>query len=162
MDTNLDKGLSSSERLSSVLGEGSLSGSPCNGNFCSTTLGDTRCKTCGRHEQEIIKWNQLSETERKIINIKNASEGFKIRQVISQEDRWRDLQKLKSIDNLTVRDAIKRVVQVAAHQSEMYPQDHKCIELLSRIVTSDHKFNEISIQSSMSENYYTEVKSKFE
>lgn len=162
MDTNLEKGLSSSERLSSVLGEGSLSGSPCNGNFCSTTLGDTRCKTCGRHEQEIIKWNQLSETERKIINIKNASEGFKIRQVISQEDRWRDLQKLKSIDNLTVRDAIKRVVQVAAHQSEMYPQDHKCIELLSRIVTSDHKFNEISIQSIMSENDYTEVKSKFE
>ena len=103
MDTNLEKGLSSSERLSSVLGEGSLSGSPCNGNFCSTTLGDTRCKTCGRHEQEIIKWNQLSETERKIINIKNASEGFKIRQVISQEDRWRDLQKLKSIDNLTVQ-----------------------------------------------------------
>jgi len=162
MDTNLEKGLSSSERLSSVLGEGSLSGSPCNGNFCSTTLGDTRCKTCGRHEKEIIKWNQLSETERKIINIKNASEGFKIRQVISQEDRWRDLQKLKSIDNLTVRDAIKRVVQVAAHQSEMYPQDHKCIELLSRIVTSDHKFNEISIQSIMSENDYTEVKSKFE
>jgi len=162
MDTNLEKGLSSSERLSSVLGEGSLSGSPCNGNFCSTTLGDTRCKTCGRHEQEIIKWNQLSETERKIINVKNASEGFKIRQVISQEDRWRDLQKLKSIDNLTVRDAIKRVVQVAAHQSEMYPQDHKCIELLSRIVTSDHKFNEISIQSIMSENDYTEVKSKFE
>ena len=162
MDTNLEKGLSSSERLSSVLGEGSLSGSPCNGNFCSTTLGDTRCKTCGRHEQEIIKWNQLSETERKIINVKNASEGFKIRQVISQEDRWRDLQKLKSIDNLTVRDAIKRVVQVAAHQSEMYPQDHKCIELLSKIVTSDHKFNEISIQSIMSENDYTEVKSKFE
>ena len=69
---------------------------------------------------------------------------------------------MKSIDNLTVRDAIKRVVQVAAHQSEMYPQDHKCIELLSRIITSDHKFNEISIQSIMSENDYTEVKSKFE
>jgi predicted Fe-S protein YdhL (DUF1289 family) len=162
MDTNLEKGLSSSERLSSVLGEGSLSGSPCNGNFCSTTLGDTRCKTCGRHEQEIIKWNQLSETERKIINVKNASEGFKIRQVISQEDRWRDLQKLKSIDNLTVRDAIKRVVQVAAHQSEMYPQDHKCIELLSKIITSNHKFNEISVQSIMSQDDYTEVKNKFE
>ena len=162
MDTNLEKGLSSSERLSSVLGEGSLSGSPCSGNFCSTTLGDTRCKTCGRHEQEIIKWNQLSETERKIINIKNATEGFKIRQVISQEDRWRDLQKLKNIDNLTVRDAIKRVVQVAAHQSEMYPQDHKCIELLSKIITSDHKFNEISVQSIMSQDDYTEVKNKFE
>ncbi len=162
MNTNLEKGLSSSERLSSVLGEGSLSGSPCNGNFCSTTLGDTRCKTCGRHEQEIIKWNQLSETEKKVINIKNASEGFKIRQVISQEDRWRDLQKLKNTDNLTVRDAIKRVVQVAAHQSEMYPQDHKCIELLNKIVKSNHKFNDISIQSIMSENDYTEIKNKFE
>jgi len=99
MDDKLEKSLSHSERLSSILGEGSLSGSPCNGGVCSTMIGDTRCKTCGRHEDEINKWNQLPEEQRKIINIKNAAEGFKIRQVLSQEDRWRDLQKLKTDTN---------------------------------------------------------------
>ena len=162
MNANLDKSLSGSERLSSVLGEGSLSGTPCNGGVCSTTLGDTRCKTCGRHEDEIRKWHQLPEIKRKIINIRNAAEGFKIRQVASQEERWRELQKLKSIDNLTVGDAIKRVLQVAVCQGEMYKQDHKCIELLNKIATSEHKFNDIAIKSIMSDNDYSEIKQKFE
>ena len=162
MNAKLETSLSGSERLSSVLGESSLSGSPCNGGVCSTTIGDIRCKTCGRHEDEIRQWNKLPELKRKIINIKNAAEGYKIRQVSSQEDRWRELQKLKTIDNLTVGDVIKRITQVATHQSEMYPQDHKCIELLSKIITSDHKFNEISVQSIMSQDDYTEVKNKFE
>lgn len=162
MNANLDKSLSGSERLSSVLGEGSLSGIPCNGGVCSTTLGDIRCKTCGRHEDEVRKWHQLPEIQRKIINIRNAAEGFKIRQITSQEERWRELQKLKSIDNLTVGDAIRRVIQVAVCQGEMYKQDHKCIELLNKIATSDHKFNDIAIKSIMSENDYSEIKEKFE
>jgi len=162
MNAKLEKSLSGSERLSSVLGESSLSGSPCNGRVCSTTIGDIRCKTCGRHEDEIREWNELPELKRKIINIKNAAEGFKIRQVSSQEDRWRELQKLKNIDNLTVGDAIKRVIHVATCQSEMYPQDHKCINLLNKIITSGHKFNDISIKSIMSQNDYSEVKDKFE
>lgn len=162
MNANLDKSLSGSERLSSVLGEGSLSGTPCNGGVCSTTLGDIRCKTCGRHEYEVRTWHQLPEIQRKIINIRNAAEGFKIRQITSQEERWRELQKLKSIDNLTVGDAIRRVIQVAVCQGEMYKQDHKCIELLNKIATSDHKFNDIAIKSIMSENDYSEIKEKFE
>jgi predicted Fe-S protein YdhL (DUF1289 family) len=162
MNAKLETSLSGSERLSSVLGESSLSGSPCNGGVCSTTLGDIRCKTCGRHEDEIRQWHQLPEIKRKIINIKNAAEGYKIRQVSSQEDRWRELQKLKTIDNLTVGDVIKRITQVATHQSEMYPQDHKCIALLNKIIKSKHKFNDISVQSIMSENDYAEIKNKFE
>lgn len=151
-----------SERLSSILGEGSLADSPCNGGVCSTTLGDITCKTCGRHEDEIRMWHQLPSIERKMINIKNAAAGFKIRQVISQEDRWRALQKVKNMDNLTVGDVIRRVVQVAVTQSEMYQQDHKCVALLNKIATSDHKFNDINIKSIMSEDDYSEVKDKFE
>jgi len=162
MNAKVEKSLSRSERLSSVLGESSLSGSPCNGKVCSTTLGDVRCKTCGRHEDEIRQWHQLPEIKRKIINIKNAAEGFKIRQVSSQEERWRELQKLKNIDNLTVGDAIKRVIQVATCQAEMYPQDHKCIALLNKIILSGHKFNDISIKSVMSQDDYTEVKDRYE
>jgi len=162
MNAKLEKSLSRSERLSSVLGEGSLSGSPCNGGVCSTTLGDVRCKTCGRSEDEILQWHELPEIKRKIINIKNAAEGFKIRQVSSQEERWRELQKLKNIDNLTVGDAIKRVIQVATCQAEMYPQDHKCIELLKKIIKSEHKFNDIAVKSIMSQNDYSEIKNKFE
>lgn len=162
MNVKLEKGLSVSERLSSVLGESSLSGSPCNGGVCSTTIGDIRCKTCGRHEDEILQWNQLTDIKRKIINIKNAAEGYKIRQVSSQEDRWRELQKLKTVDNLTIGDVIKRITRVVIHQSEMYPQDHKCIALLKKIIDSKHKFNDISVQSIMSKNDYTEIKNKFE
>ena len=161
MDTNLDKGLSSSERLSSVLGEGSLSGSPCNGNVCSTTLGDTRCKTCGRQEDEIREWNQLPSTLRKTINLKNAAEGYKIRQILSQEDRWRNLQKIKNTDNLSVKDVLERVVYVAMYQSEMHQHDHKCIDMLSKIIKSDHKFNDISIQSIMSKHDYSDIKNKY-
>ena len=71
-------------------------------------------------------------------------------------------RKLKTIDNLTIRDAIKRVVSVATNQGEMFDQDHKCIDLLTKIITSDHKFNDLSIKSLMSEDDYQEVKNRFE
>ena len=69
-----------------------------------------------------------------------------------------ELQVLKNIDDLTVRDAIKRVVQVAGSQGEMYPHDFRCIDLLTKIIVSDHKFNDISIKSIMSENDFEEIK----
>ena len=100
--------------------------------------------------------------QKKLINIRNAASGFKIRQLESQESRWKELQKLKTIDNLTIRDAIKRVVSVATNQGEMFDQDHKCIDLLTKIITSDHKFNDLSIKSLMSEDDYQEVKNRFE
>ena len=55
MADDIDKGLSNFERLSAILGKGSLSGSPCTGGICTTTLGDKRCKTCGRYEDEILE-----------------------------------------------------------------------------------------------------------
>jgi len=162
MNANLDKSLSSSERLSSIQGEASLSGSPCNGGVCSTTLGDIRCKTCGRTEEEVRTWHQMPEIERKVINLKNAAEGFKIRQTQSQEDRWSELQKLRTIDNLSIGDVFNRVLKVATSQSEMYRQDHKCIDILKKIIASGHDINNISVQSVMSKHDYTEIKQKFE
>ena len=50
--------------------------------------------------------------EKKLINVKNASEGYIIRQMESQENRWRELQKMKDRDNLSSRDAIKQVVSL--------------------------------------------------
>lgn len=161
MNADLEKSLSNSGRLSSVQGESSLSGSPCRG-VCSTTYGDLRCRTCGRHQKEITEWQTYDNFKKKIINLRNAGEGYKIRQLESQEERWRDLQKLKNIDDLTVRDAIKRVVQVAGVQGEMYPHDHRCIDILTKIIVSNHKFNDISIKSLMSENDFAEVKKKYE
>lgn len=161
MTADLKKSLSNSGRLSSVQGESSLSGSPCRG-VCSTTIGDLRCKSCGRHQKEITDWQSYSDLKKKIINLRNAGEGFRIRQLESQEERWRELQVLKNIENLTVRDAIKRVVQVAGSQSEMYPHDFRCIDILTKIIVSEHKFNDISIKSIMSENDFQEIKQKYE
>jgi predicted Fe-S protein YdhL (DUF1289 family) len=85
MSDDIDKSLSNFERLSAILGKGSLSGSPCTGGICTTTLGDTRCKTCGRFDNEILEWNELSEVVRKNINIRNVSHGYKIRQTFTQK-----------------------------------------------------------------------------
>jgi hypothetical protein len=104
----------------------------------------------------------MSSHQKKTINIKNAAAGFKIRQLESQDERWAEYQKLKTIDNLTIRDAIKRVLLVATSQSEMFNQDHKCIAILTKIITSDHKINDISLQSILSEDDYKTIKSKFE
>ena len=96
MDAKLEKSLSGSERLSSLQGESSLSGVPCTGEICSTSFGDQVCTTCGRTETEIASWHFLPEIDRKIINIKNAAVGYKIRQVINQEKRWQEVQKAKA------------------------------------------------------------------
>ena len=161
MAASLKKSLSNSGRLSSLQGESSLSGSPCRG-ICSTTVGDLRCKSCGRYQREITDWQSYSSLRKKIINLRNAGEGFKIRQLESQEDRWKKLQAQKDMENLTVRDTIKRVVQIAGSQSEVYPNDSKCLDILTKIIVSEHKFNDISVKSIMSENDFQEIKQKYE
>lgn len=160
MNAALEKSLSNSERLSSVQGESSLSGSPCRG-VCTTTYGDLRCGTCGRHQEDITNWNQYSDVMKKMINLKNANEGFKIRQLESQEKRWQEIQKAKGIENLTVGDITKRVLQIAAYQGETNQQDHKCMDLLNKIIVSDHDINNISIKSLLSEKDYSEIKNKY-
>ena len=72
-----------------------------------------------------------------------------------------NLQKIKGSNDLCVRDVLERVVYVATYQSEMHQYDHKCIEMLSRIIKSDHKFNEISIQLIMSEDDFADIKDKY-
>ena len=86
METNSEKSLANSARLSSIQGEASLSGSPCRG-VCTTTYGDLRCKSCGREQEDITNWNSYPDLKRKLINLKNAGQGYKIRQLESQEYR---------------------------------------------------------------------------
>jgi len=39
---------------------------PCVG-ICSTTYGDTVCRGCRRYLHEVIEWNRLSDTEKRLI-----------------------------------------------------------------------------------------------
>ena len=106
-------------------------------------------------------WHQLPSIERKMINIKTQLLDLKSDKLYHKKIDG-EHYKVKNMDNLTVGDVIRRVVQVAVTQSEMYQQDHKCVALLNKIATSDHKFNDINIKSIMSEDDYSEVKDKFE
>lgn len=69
-------------RLSNLNGvTSSLADSPCIG-ICSTTQwGDDRCSGCGRTYTEVRDWHTLPEVEKKLINIRNASENYNIRQL---------------------------------------------------------------------------------
>ena len=159
METNSEKSLANSARLSSIQGEASLSGSPCRG-VCTTTYGDFRCKSCGREQEDITNWNTYSSLKRKLINLKNAGQGFKIRQLESQEYRWKHLSKISKIDNLTVRDMLLTVINAAPFQSEVTSSDLKCIEIAKKITSSDHAFNEVSVKSLLSEDDYKELQKK--
>ena len=71
--------------LSKTLGRCvSVADSPCIG-ICSTTqFGDDRCKGCGRTQTEIRDWGTFSDTEKKIIILRNASEHYDIRHLQSR------------------------------------------------------------------------------
>jgi predicted Fe-S protein YdhL (DUF1289 family) len=58
-----------------------LADSPCTGVCSTTQFGHKRCKGCGRYDFEIVSsyWSELTELERKLINLRNAAQGFKIR-----------------------------------------------------------------------------------
>ena len=145
-----------------LTGETSLSGTPCR-NICSTTLGDTRCKTCGRHQEEITKWGSLSETERKLINIRNAGEGYKIRQLVNQEARWEEVRNMRNkLDDMSLGDILKRVVLVSTTQGPMEKADHKCIEALNKIVCSEHDINKIKLTTVMSSDDLEDLRVEFE
>ena len=67
-------------RLTSLNGVcSSVADSPCVGTCSVTQWSDLRCRGCGRTATEVKDWQNLSETEKKLINIRNAQEGFKIR-----------------------------------------------------------------------------------
>ena len=66
--------------LSKMLGRCvSVADSPCVGICSVTQWGDDRCKGCGRTQTEIRDWGTFSETEKKIINLRNAAENYDIR-----------------------------------------------------------------------------------
>ena len=159
MEINSEKSLANSARLSSIQGEASLSGSPCRG-VCTTTYGDFRCKSCGREQEDITNWNSYSDLKRKLINLKNAGQGFKIRQLESQEYRWKQLSKISNIDEMSVKDMLLTVINAATFQSEVTASDLKCIEIAKKITASDHRINEVSVRSLLSEDDYKELQKK--
>ena len=57
----------------------SLSDSPCNGWCSATIFGDVVCKGCGRTQDEISEWNQMSDVEKKLVVIDLAKRDFAIR-----------------------------------------------------------------------------------
>lgn len=68
--------------LSKTLGRcTSIADCPCVGICSCTQWGDDRCKGCGRTATEVRDWNTFSKIERKIINLRNASENYGIRQL---------------------------------------------------------------------------------
>ena len=159
MEINSEKSLANSARLSSIQGEASLSGSPCRG-VCTTTYGDFSWKSCGREQEDITNWNYYSDLKRKLINLKNAGQGFKIRQLESQEYRWKQLSKMSNIDEMSVKDMLLTVINAATFQSEVRASDLKCIEIAKKITASDHRINDVSVRSLLSEDDYKELQKK--
>ena len=69
-------------RLAQLKGESeSLADNPCIGWCTTRQFGDDRCKGCGRLETEVRQWAIYTEVEKKLINIRNSSDGYCIRQL---------------------------------------------------------------------------------
>jgi predicted Fe-S protein YdhL (DUF1289 family) len=70
-------------KLAALNGEcQTLADNPCVGWCTTRQWGDERCKGCGRLESEISYWSQLTNVEKKLINIRNAGDGYNIRQCV--------------------------------------------------------------------------------
>lgn len=86
--------------LSKTLGKCvSVADNPCIG-VCSTSVmpDDDRCKGCGRTRTEVIDWETYTDLEKKIINLRNASENFGIRHLI-RSSKWQDIKSTGTYDN---------------------------------------------------------------
>ena len=70
-------------RLAQLKGETeSVADNPCIGWCTTRQFGDDRCKGCGRLEIEVSQWQQYTDLEKKLINIRNAGDGYTIRQCV--------------------------------------------------------------------------------
>ena len=69
----------------------SLADNPCIGWCTTRQFGDDRCKGCGRLESEVYDWHCYTDVEKKLINIRNASDGYPIRQCVPKN--WRPVPK---------------------------------------------------------------------
>jgi len=56
-----------------------LEDNPCNGWCTSSIFGDVVCKGCGRAEEEIRDWNNMSVLQRKLRVIDLAEHNYPIR-----------------------------------------------------------------------------------
>lgn len=70
-----------------------LVGTPCIG-VCSTAIGDSICKGCGRTSDEVIRWNTMNDEERREIADKLMVEAIQ-RQIQEHKEQ----RSGKDIDN---------------------------------------------------------------
>ena len=52
------------------------------------------------------------------------------------------------------------IVNAATFQSEVNASDLRCIEIAKKIIESDHRFNEVSVKSLLSEDALKELQKK--
>ena len=74
----------SGKNLSALRGEcTSLADSPCIGWCTVRQFGDKRCNGCGRHDYECDStyWNALPDWKKKLINLRNAGDGYQIKHI---------------------------------------------------------------------------------
>ena len=70
-------------KLAALNGEcQTLADNPCIGWCTTRQFGDDRCKGCGRLESEVYDWPRYTDIEKKLINIRNAGDGYTIRQYV--------------------------------------------------------------------------------
>jgi uncharacterized protein len=50
-----------------IFGQKNNTDSPCIG-ICSTSIGDEVCVGCGRRSEEVIRWNTMTDLEKRQIN----------------------------------------------------------------------------------------------
>ena len=51
--------------------------SPCSG-YCTTVLGDDVCRNCLRTFEEVTRWVEMSEEERRSVNLRIALEQWEL------------------------------------------------------------------------------------
>ncbi len=64
-----------------------LQDDPCSGWCTTRQWGDSRCKGCGRYENEIAQWGSLSDVYRKLRVLENSEDGYPIRHM--NKKGWR-------------------------------------------------------------------------
>ncbi|HZW25600.1 MAG TPA: DUF1289 domain-containing protein [Gallionella sp.] len=61
------------QRLKPISPATATADTPCTGH-CSTALGDDVCRSCLRTFDEITRWVEMSEDERRAVNLRIAAE----------------------------------------------------------------------------------------
>ena len=119
--------------------------------------------SCGTWEsqEEITNWNTYSSQQKGVHETR--INDFKIRQLEMQDVRWIGLRNMKTnIDEMSMKDVLKKIVVLAGSNNIKDKNEMKCLDAILSIVSSDHKFNELSIASILSKTQSKKDKEKYE